>query len=211
MLLRGPHTLSVSCTSRRSSTQHVLCDALVCFLQDTEVLELEQHAAYRQELNELQAKTEDAADRDRQATARAEAAAFAAANKAAAAAYKQQADAEAEVAALRAQKRAEALAAVPPAPADLFKFDLSVLDSEVPGSDQLMEVLLGFRQDMLEGLYGVTSTMQVSLVGRQDVWLCKGRAGLGWNQDGVPGEGQSGVEAAWWCKGRVPVGPSNGL
>jgi hypothetical protein len=119
---------------------------------------------------------EDAADRDRQATARAEAAAFAAANKAAAAAYKQQADAEAEVAALRAQKRAEALAAVPPAPADLFKFDLSVLDSEVPGSDQLMEVLLGFRQDMLEGLYGVTSTMQVSGV-------CKGlsqvRRGVG--------------------------------
>lgn len=134
------------------------------------MLELEQHAAYREEINNLQKDQETApaaaaaaaVDRDRQATARAEAAAFAAANKAAAAAYKQQADAEAEVAALRAQKRAEALAAVPPAPADLFKFDLSVLDSDIPGSDQLMQVLLGFRQDMLEGLSGVTMTMQVS-------------------------------------------------
>lgn len=167
--------LTTSCNCSRCNVGRLLRIVVWC-LQDTEVLELQQHAAYRQELNELQNVGEDAADRDRQATARAEAAAFAAANKAAAAAYKQQADAEAEVAALRAQKRAEALAAVPPAPADLFKFDLSVLDSEVPGSDQLMEVLLGFRQDMLEGLYGVTSTMQVSGV-------CKGlsqvRRGVG--------------------------------
>lgn len=135
--------------------------ACLC-LQDTEVLELQQQAAYRQQIQKLQQADEDAAaERDQEATARAEAAAFAAANKAAAAAYQQQADAEAAAEAV--ERRAAVRSAAEPArpPADMFKFDLSLLDSDIPGHAQLMQVLLGFRHDMVEGLTGVTSTMQV--------------------------------------------------
>lgn len=135
--------------------------ACLC-LQDTEVLELQRQAAYRQQIQKLQQTDEDAAaERDQEATARAEAAAFAAANKAAAAAYQQQADAEAAAEAV--ERRAAVRSAAEPArpPADMFKFDLSLLDSDIPGHAQLMQVLLGFRHDMVEGLTGVTSAMQV--------------------------------------------------
>jgi hypothetical protein len=138
--------------------------------QDTEVLELQQQAAYRQQIQQLQQQEdEDAAQREEEATARAEAAAFAAANKAAAAAYQQQADAEAAAEAVVRRARA------PPAraPAELFKFDVSLLDSDIPGHAQLMQVLMCFRHDMVEGLTGVTSTMQV---GVQTFLWCSGCA-----------------------------------
>jgi chemotaxis protein histidine kinase CheA len=141
----------------------VMIMMVVCcvLLQDTEVLELQQQAAYRQQIQKLQQQEdEDTAQREEEATARAEAAAFAAANKAAAAAYQQQADAEAAAEAV--VKRARAPAAR--APAELFKFDVGLLDSDIPGHAQLMQVLMGFRQDMVEGLTGVTSTMQVCRV-----------------------------------------------
>lgn len=125
------------------------------------MLELQQQASYRQQLQTLQQKDEqlEAAQRDAEATERAQAAAFAAANKAAAAAYKQQAEAAAAVE-KKATKPAAARSA--PVPAELFKFDMSLLDSDVPGHQQLMQVLMGFRQDMVEGLTGVTSAMMVS-------------------------------------------------
>lgn len=137
---------------------------MVHALQDTEVLELQQQPAYRQQIQRLQQLDEDdaAAQREQEATAHAEAAAFAAANKAAAAAYQQQADAEA--AAQAVERRAAVRAAPARPPSDLFKFDLTLLDSDIPGHAQLMQVLLGFRHDMVEGLTGVTSAMQVSTV-----------------------------------------------
>lgn len=130
--------------------------------QDTEVLELQQQAVYRQQIQKLQQADEDtsAAERDQEATARAEAAAFAAANKAAAAAYQQQADAEAAAEAVERREAVRSAAEPARPPADMFKFDLSLLDSDIPGHAQLMQVLLGFRHDMVEGLTGVTSTMQ---------------------------------------------------
>jgi hypothetical protein len=149
----------------------VLAAVSLSCLQDTEVLELQQQAVYRQQIQKLQQADEDtsAAERDQEATARAEAAAFAAANKAAAAAYQQQADAEAAAEAV--ERRAAVRSAAEPArpPADMFKFDLSLLDSDIPGHAQLMQVLLGFRHDMVEGLTGVTSTMQVRR-GRESWW-----------------------------------------
>lgn len=127
------------------------------------MLELQQQPSYRQQIQALQQQDSvdeaaaAAAQRDQEATARAEEAAFAAANAAAAAAYKQQAEAAAvpEAAPL-------AVAANNSVPlSDLFTFDLSVLDSDVPGHQQLMQVLLTFRHDMVEGLSGVTYAMQV--------------------------------------------------
>lgn len=152
----SPHTAAKLVLMQVLATPACLC------LQDTEVLELQQQAAYRQQIQKLQQADEDAAaERDQEATARAEEAAFAAANKAAAAAYQQQADAEAATEAV--ERRAAVRIAAEPArpPADLFKFDLNLLDSDIPGHAQLMQVLLGFRHDMVEGLTGVTSTMQV--------------------------------------------------
>lgn len=130
-----------------------------CVLQETEVLEMQQQSAYRQQMQKLQHREEQLEDlqREEEATARAEAAAFAAANKAAAAAYQQQADAEAAAAAA-----GSAAGPAIRAPADLFQIDLGLLDSDVPGHQQLMQVLQGFREDMIEGLTGVTCTMQVS-------------------------------------------------
>ena len=130
--------------------------------QDTEVLELQQ------QLQQLQQQDEqlEAAQRDAEATERAQAAAFAAANKAAAAAYQQQAEAEAAAERMSGVEVSKPVVAraPPAAPADLFKIDLSLLDSDIPGHQQLMQVLMGFRQDMVEGLTGVTSTMMVSAV-----------------------------------------------
>jgi hypothetical protein len=120
-------------------------------LQDTDVLELQQHASYRKALKaELAAQQaeQDALDaalleEQRQAAQQRQAAA---------------------VAALEAAPvifSAEQLAGAQELPAVPAALDWTQLDTSVPENALLVQVLQGFKHDVLEGLSGVTNAVQV--------------------------------------------------